>query len=47
MIKVKIVKGAHRLLQIRTHVLNDELRETFKRWYPKFTEEEVPMKKAA
>ena len=26
--------GAHHLLQVRTKVLNDELRETFARWYP-------------
>jgi len=26
--------GAHNLLQVRTKVLNDELRETFVRWYP-------------
>jgi hypothetical protein len=27
-------RGAHLLLQIRTRVLNDELRDTFSRWYP-------------
>jgi hypothetical protein len=27
-------KGAHLLLQVRTKVLNQEWRETFKRWYP-------------
>jgi len=27
-------EGAHRLLQVRIHVLNDELRQTFCRWYP-------------
>jgi hypothetical protein len=26
--------GAHRPLQVRTRVLNDELRRTFERWYP-------------
>jgi hypothetical protein len=26
--------GAHHLLQVRTKALNDELRETFVRWYP-------------
>ena len=26
--------GAHNLLQVRTKALNDELRETFARWYP-------------
>jgi hypothetical protein len=25
---------AHRLLQVRTHVLNEGLRRTFERWYP-------------
>jgi hypothetical protein len=28
--------GAHLLLQVRTHVLNDDLREAFCRWYPGF-----------
>ena len=27
-------RGAHLLLQIRTQVLNDDLRGTFQRWYP-------------
>jgi hypothetical protein len=40
-------QGAHLLLQIRTRVLKDELREIFGRWYPPFAQEEVPMKKAA
>jgi hypothetical protein len=26
--------GAHNLLQVRTKVLNDELRKTFVRWHP-------------
>ncbi len=26
--------GAHALLQIRTRVLNDELRARFEQWYP-------------
>ena len=26
--------GAHWLLQVRTRVLNDDLRATFQRWYP-------------
>jgi hypothetical protein len=26
--------GTHNLLQVRTKVLNDQLRETFVRWYP-------------
>jgi hypothetical protein len=27
-------EGAHRLLQVRIHVLNDEFRPTFCSWYP-------------
>ena len=30
-------RGAHLLLQIRTRVLNDELADEFRRWYPAFT----------
>ena len=34
--------GAHNLLQVRTKVLNDQLRETFVRWYPAMqTEQET------
>jgi hypothetical protein len=29
-------RGAHLLLQIRTHVLNDDLAGDFRRWYPAF-----------
>ena len=29
-------KGAHLLLQVRTRVLNDELGDAFRRWYPEF-----------
>jgi GNAT superfamily N-acetyltransferase len=29
---------AHLLLQIRTRVLNDELAEDFRRWYPAFVD---------
>jgi hypothetical protein len=29
-------RGAHLLLQIRTQVLNDELRASFEKWYPCF-----------
>jgi hypothetical protein len=38
-------KGAHLLLQIRTKVLNKELRSTFERWYTKMppTQEELPL----
>ena len=32
-------RGAHLLLQVRTRVLNGELDETFRRWYPKFRPE--------
>jgi hypothetical protein len=30
-------QGAHLLLQIRTRVLNDQLADDFRRWYPGFT----------
>jgi hypothetical protein len=30
-------RGAHPLLQIRTHVLNDQLVDDFHRWHPGFT----------
>ena len=30
------LKGAHLLLQTRTKVLNNELEEVFRRWYPQF-----------
>jgi hypothetical protein len=38
-------KGAHLLLQIRTRVLNGELRDEFKKWYPSFDHdgEELPL----
>jgi hypothetical protein len=29
-------RGAHLLLQTRTKVINDELEEVFRRWYPRF-----------
>lgn len=29
-------RGAHLLLQVRTHVLNNDLATNFKRWYPSF-----------
>jgi hypothetical protein len=37
-------KGAHLLLQIRTLVLNGELRDEFKKWYPSLDhdKEELP-----
>lgn len=31
-------RGAHLLLQLRTHVLNDDLADDFNRWYPGFTD---------
>ena len=33
------LRGAHLLLQTRTKVLNNELEETFRRWYPQFRAE--------
>jgi hypothetical protein len=40
--------GAHNLLQVRTKVLNDQLRETFVRWYPGMqSEQEAGIEKAA
>src|ERR1017187_3632130 len=30
------LRGAHLLLQTRCKVLNDELEEVFRRWYPRF-----------
>ena len=30
-------RGAHLLLQVRTHVLNDDLADDFRRWHPGFT----------
>ena len=30
------LRGAHLLLQTRTKVLNEELDDVFRRWYPKF-----------
>jgi hypothetical protein len=30
------LRGAHLLLQTRTKVLNNELEEVFRRWYPQF-----------
>ena len=29
-------RGAHLLLQIRTKVLNGDLEDVFRRWYPQF-----------
>jgi hypothetical protein len=33
------LKGAHLLLQTRTKVLNNELEDVFRRWYPRFRQE--------
>jgi hypothetical protein len=35
-------RGAHLLLQIRTHVLNKELRSRFQQWYPGMADESEP-----
>ena len=40
-------RRAHNLLQVRTKVLNDELRETFGRWYPGMRSDETELEKAA
>jgi hypothetical protein len=40
--------GAYHLLQVRTEALNDELRETFVRWYPGMqSEPEMKLEKKA
>ena len=37
-------RGAHLLLQVRTQVLNDELRASFERWYPHFgAQDQAPL----
>jgi hypothetical protein len=35
-------RGAHLLLQVRTQVLNDDLRASFQRWYPRFGAQAKP-----
>jgi hypothetical protein len=40
-------KGAHLLLQVRSQVLNDDLRATFERWYPSMERTAVPQREAA
>ncbi len=40
-------KGAHLLLQVRTEVLNDDLRTTFEHWYPGMASTDVPQEAAA
>ena len=37
------LRGAPLLLQTRTKVLNDELDEVFRQWYPKFRPQSQPM----
>lgn len=37
-------RGAHLLLQVRTQVLNDDLRASFERWYPGFeVQDQAPL----
>jgi len=40
-------RGAHLLVQVRTRVLNDELADDFRRWYPAFTPAPDIQKQAA
>ena len=40
-------RGAHLLLQVRTHVVNGELRAMFCRWYPGMQTREEPAQQAA
>ena len=40
-------EGAHLLLQIRTHILNDQLANDFHRWYPGLTDTENSVELAA
>ena len=39
-------RGAHLLLQVRTQVLNDDLRATFERWYPGMKADATPVEEA-
>jgi hypothetical protein len=41
------LRGAHLLLQVRTQVLNDDLRHAFERWYPGLKADSAPPKEAA
>jgi len=44
------LRGAHLLLQTRTKVLNEDLDDLFRRWYPKFRPQpqtQEPERKAA
>jgi hypothetical protein len=40
-------KGAHLLLQVRTQVLNEELRATFREWYPEMDSQRANEDRAA
>jgi hypothetical protein len=40
-------QGAHLLLQVRTQVLNADLRPTFEQWYPAMVSTDVPSALAA
>ena len=40
-------RGAHLLLQVRTRVLNDQLANDFRRWYPGLTRAPDPVPLAA
>jgi hypothetical protein len=39
--------GAHRLLQVRTRVLNKQLRGDFERWHPRLQSAPEPVRLAA
>ena len=41
------MRGAHLLLQVRTEVLNRDLRKTFQEWYPRMAAEPTETKLAA
>jgi len=34
-------QGAHRMIQVRTATLNDELQDAFCRWYPKMEHKNI------
>ena len=40
-------KGAHKLLQVRTRVLNQQLRGDFERWHPRLRTAPDPLRLAA
>jgi hypothetical protein len=41
------LRGAHLLLQVRTRVLNDDLADDFRRWFPSFAHTSEPQTLAA